>query len=56
VRLLISGFVTSIAALLRDNPHPSDHDIREGLSGDFCRCTGYQGIVDAVHRAAGKIA
>ena len=46
------GFVTSITALLRDNPTPSDEEIREGLSGNFCRCTGYQGIVNAVKRAA----
>jgi carbon-monoxide dehydrogenase small subunit len=46
------GFVMSITALLRDNPKPSDEEIREGLSGNFCRCTGYQGIVNAVHRAA----
>lgn len=44
------GFVTSITALLRDNPSPTDEEIREGLSGNFCRCTGYQGIVNAVHR------
>ncbi|AMO59464.1 (2Fe-2S)-binding protein [Mycolicibacterium phlei] len=46
------GFVTSITALLRDNPQPTDEEIREGLSGNFCRCTGYQGIINAVHRAA----
>ncbi|RAV15236.1 4-hydroxybenzoyl-CoA reductase subunit gamma [Mycolicibacterium sp. GF69] len=46
------GFVTSITAMLRDNPKPTDQEIREGLSGNFCRCTGYQGIVNAVHRAA----
>jgi carbon-monoxide dehydrogenase small subunit len=46
------GFVMSITALLRDNPHPTDEEIREGLSGNFCRCTGYQGIVNAVHKAA----
>ncbi|MGE2688320.1 (2Fe-2S)-binding protein [Mycolicibacterium pulveris] len=46
------GFVTSITALLRDNPKPTDDEIREGLSGNFCRCTGYQGIINAVHRAA----
>lgn len=46
------GFVTSITALLRDNPQPTDDEIREGLSGNFCRCTGYQGIVNAVHQAA----
>ena len=46
------GFVVSITALLRDNPKPTDEEVREGLSGNFCRCTGYQGIVNAVHRAA----
>ncbi|MGE2725734.1 (2Fe-2S)-binding protein [Mycolicibacterium pulveris] len=46
------GFVTSITALLRENPKPTDDEIREGLSGNFCRCTGYQGIINAVHRAA----
>ena len=46
------GFVVSITALLRDNPKPTDAEVREGLSGNFCRCTGYQGIVNAVHRAA----
>lgn len=46
------GFVTSITALLRDNPQPTDVEIREGLSGNFCRCTGYQGIINAVHLAA----
>jgi carbon-monoxide dehydrogenase small subunit len=46
------GFVMSITALLNENPHPTDEEIREGLSGNFCRCTGYQGIVNAVHQAA----
>jgi carbon-monoxide dehydrogenase small subunit len=46
------GFVMSITALLRENPHPTEHEIREGQSGNFCRCTGYQGIVNAVRRAA----
>ncbi len=46
------GFVLSLTALLRDNPEPTDAEIREGLSGNFCRCTGYQGIVTAAHRAA----
>jgi aerobic carbon-monoxide dehydrogenase small subunit len=46
------GFVVSITALLRDNPHPTEQEIREGLSGNFCRCTGYQGIFSAVRRAA----
>jgi carbon-monoxide dehydrogenase small subunit len=47
------GFVVSVTALLRENPHPSDTEVREALSGNICRCTGYQGIVRAVHRAAG---
>jgi aerobic carbon-monoxide dehydrogenase small subunit len=42
------GFVLSITALLRDNPAPTDDEIREGLSGNLCRCTGYQGIIRAV--------
>lgn len=46
------GFVMSITAMLRDNPNPTEQEIREGLSGNFCRCTGYQGIVNAVQRAA----
>jgi aerobic carbon-monoxide dehydrogenase small subunit len=46
------GFVTSITALLRDDPDPTDVEIRDALSGNFCRCTGYQGIINAVRRAA----
>lgn len=46
------GFVMSITALLREIPRPSEAEIREGLSGNFCRCTGYQSIVAAVQRAA----
>ncbi len=46
------GFVVSAAALLRDHPHPTDAQIREGLSGNLCRCTGYQGIIAAVRAAA----
>ena len=49
------GFVMSITALLRDNPNPTDEEIREGLSGNFCRCTGYQGIVNAVRLAADQM-
>jgi carbon-monoxide dehydrogenase small subunit len=46
------GFIVSVTALLRDNPNPTDDEIREGLSGNLCRCTGYQGIVKAVRQAA----
>jgi carbon-monoxide dehydrogenase small subunit len=48
------GFVVSVTAFLRDNPKPTDEQIREGLSGNLCRCTGYQGIVNAVRLAAGR--
>ena len=46
------GFVTSVTAFLRDNPSPTDEEIRAGLSGNLCRCTGYQGILAAVRAAA----
>ena len=49
------GFVTSVTAFLRDNPSPTDEEIREGLSGNLCRCTGYQGILAAVRAAADTI-
>ncbi|MCS0496564.1 (2Fe-2S)-binding protein [Ancylobacter sp. MQZ15Z-1] len=42
------GILTTLTELLRDNPSPSDEDIRVALSGNICRCTGYQGIVAAV--------
>jgi len=48
------GFVVSVTAFLRDNPNPTDDEIREGLSGNLCRCTGYQGIMAAVRRAAAE--
>ena len=46
------GFVVSVTAFLRDNPQPTDDDIRAGLSGNLCRCTGYQGILAAIKAAA----
>jgi carbon-monoxide dehydrogenase small subunit len=46
------GFVVSVTAFLRDNPDPTDEEIRAALSGNLCRCTGYQGILNAVRRAA----
>jgi carbon-monoxide dehydrogenase small subunit len=45
------GFLLSVVALLRDAPAPSDDEIRQGLAGNLCRCTGYQNIVRAVRRA-----
>ena len=47
------GFVVSVTAFLRDHPNPTDAEIREALSGNLCRCTGYQGILKAVRQAAG---
>ena len=46
------GFVVSATALLQRNPNPTENEIREGLSGNLCRCTGYQGILRAVRSAA----
>jgi carbon-monoxide dehydrogenase small subunit len=45
------GFVVSVTALLTENPDPTDEEIREGLGGNLCRCTGYQGIIAAVKHA-----
>jgi carbon-monoxide dehydrogenase small subunit len=50
------GFIVSVTAFLRDNPRPTDAEIRLALSGNLCRCTGYQGIIRAVQRAAGATA
>jgi carbon-monoxide dehydrogenase small subunit len=47
------GFVVATADLLGRNPSPSDDEIREALSGNLCRCTGYAKIFDAVRLAAG---
>ncbi len=46
------GMILAAVDLLRDNPHPTDQEIRDGLEGNLCRCTGYQNIVSAVRRAA----
>jgi aerobic-type carbon monoxide dehydrogenase small subunit (CoxS/CutS family) len=46
------GMLVSATALLRSNPSPSEDEIRIGLSGNLCRCTGYDGIVRAVKQAA----
>ena len=48
------GFVVAAADLLRRTPDPSDDEIREALSGNLCRCTGYSKILDAVHQASGR--
>lgn len=48
------GMILASVDLLKRNPRPSRSEIREGLSGNLCRCTGYQMIVDAVQAAAGE--
>ena len=50
------GMIMSACALLKDNPGPTESEIRHGLEGNLCRCTGYQHIVDAVQYAAEKLA
>jgi carbon-monoxide dehydrogenase small subunit len=49
------GFVLATVSLLAENPHPSEEQIRHGLEGNLCRCTGYQNIVRAVEAAAGTV-
>jgi len=46
------GIIMTVHALLHQNPNPDEAEIREGLSGNICRCTGYQNIVEAVKLAA----
>ena len=46
------GFLMTLVPWLKENPNPTDHEIREALSGNLCRCTGYANIVAAVCRAA----
>jgi carbon-monoxide dehydrogenase small subunit len=46
------GMIMASVGLLQDNPNPTDADIRNGLEGNLCRCTGYQHIVNAVRKAA----
>ena len=50
-----SGMLISTVALLRERAHPSDAEIRQALSGNLCRCTGYQNIVRAVRLAAERM-
>ena len=49
------GMIMQAVSLLDENPDPSDQEIREGLEGNLCRCTGYQNIVKAVRQAAGSL-
>jgi aerobic carbon-monoxide dehydrogenase small subunit len=50
------GMILTAANLLEKNPKPSDSDIRHGLEGNLCRCTGYQNIVAAVREGAARLA
>jgi carbon-monoxide dehydrogenase small subunit len=49
------GMVMAATSLLAENPHPTEQQVREGLEGNFCRCTGYHNIVRAVLAAADKL-
>jgi len=48
------GMIVSAVGLLQQNPHPTEEEIRWALSGNLCRCTGYQRIIKAVQRAASE--
>jgi len=49
------GMIMRAHRLLKENPNPDDAEIRHGISGNLCRCTGYQNIVKAIRYAAAKI-
>ena len=49
------GMLTTLLEFLRDNPSPTEAEVREAISGNLCRCTGYQGIVDAALDAAERL-
>ena len=49
------GMLTTLVEFLRDNPDPTAEDVRVAISGNLCRCTGYQGIVDAALDAAKRL-
>jgi aerobic carbon-monoxide dehydrogenase small subunit len=48
------GMIIAAVTLLEQNPTPTEQEIRQGIAGNFCRCTGYQHIVNAIQRAAGE--
>jgi carbon-monoxide dehydrogenase small subunit len=49
------GMLTTLLEFLGNNPSPTERDVREAISGNLCRCTGYQGIVDAALDAAERL-
>jgi carbon-monoxide dehydrogenase small subunit len=50
------GMVLSAVDLVQNNPTPNEHDVREWLEGNICRCTGYHNIVEAIRAGAAKMA
>ena len=50
-----SGMILNACSLLKDNPDPNEHEIREALEGNLCMCTGYQQIIDAIRYAANQM-
>jgi carbon-monoxide dehydrogenase small subunit len=50
------GFIISAKALLDHNPHPTEHEIRDAIEGNLCRCTGYGQIIQAIQTAAEELA
>ncbi|MCW5684944.1 MAG: (2Fe-2S)-binding protein [Pseudolabrys sp.] len=49
------GFIMTTVAMLNDNPNPTEEEIRHGLNGNLCRCTGYVGIIESIKAAAEKL-
>ncbi|MDX2040074.1 MAG: (2Fe-2S)-binding protein [Acidobacteriota bacterium] len=49
------GMIMAVCGLMKDNPNPTDDQIRHGIEGNLCRCTGYQNIVEAVKYSAEKL-
>lgn len=49
------GILMTMTAFLKENPHPTEDEIREGIDGNLCRCTGYQNIIESVKLAAERM-
>ena len=49
------GMILAAKKLLEENPHPNEEEIKRGISGNLCRCTGYQKIIDAIKLAANRL-